>query len=152
MSKSTKTAAPETVALADGLRPVLLRLSRELRREARAAGVPAGDVGLLVAIKYSPGIGVKELAERERISSAAISKHVERLVKQGLVTREASPEDRRRVGLALTEAGRRILRNVRSRRTVWLAQRLQKLSADERAAVEAALEPLTLLLDEEERP
>jgi DNA-binding MarR family transcriptional regulator len=151
MPKISKTS-PDTVALADGLRPVLLRLSRELRREARAAGVPAGDVALLVAIKYRPGIGVKELAERERISAAAISKHADRLVRQGLVTREASASDRRRVGLQLTEEGRRVLRNVRSRRTVWLAQRLEKLSPEERKAVAAAVEPLTLLLDESERP
>lgn len=147
-----KTTSPTTVALADRLRPALLRLARELRREARAAGVPAGDVALLVAIKYHAGIGVKELAERERMSSAAISKHVERLVRQGIVTREASASDRRRVGLGLTDEGRRVLRNVRSRRTVRLAKRLQKLSPSELDALEAAIEPLTLLLDEEERP
>ncbi len=149
-----RTSAPSStsVAVADRLRPVLLRLARELRKEAREAGVSAGDVGLMAAIKYHSGIGVKELAERERMSAAAMSKHVERLVQEGLVTRDQSAQDRRRVGLGLTEEGRRALRNVRSRRTVWLAQRLQKLSAAELAAVEAAIEPLTYLLDEEERP
>jgi DNA-binding MarR family transcriptional regulator len=148
----TRPTSPEAVALADRLRPALLRLARELRREARAAGVSAGDVALMAAIKYHPGIGVKGLAERERISSAAISRRVEGLVREGLITREPSAEDRRRVGLALTDEGRRLLRNVRSRRTVWLARRLQKLSASELAALEAAVEPLALLLDEEERP
>jgi DNA-binding MarR family transcriptional regulator len=81
-----------------------------------------------------------------------MSKHLERLVREGLVTRDQSEHDRRRVGLGLTEEGRRVLRNVRSRRTVWLAQRLQKLSGAELAAVEAAVEPLAFLLDEDERP
>jgi DNA-binding MarR family transcriptional regulator len=109
-------------------------------------------VTLLAVIKYTPGIGVKELAERERVSAPAMSRHVDRLVKAGLVSRTASDDDRRRVGLTLTEAGRRVLRKVRSRRTVWLAQRLRKLSQAELAALEAAAEPLALLLDEEERP
>jgi DNA-binding MarR family transcriptional regulator len=147
-----RTDTIDSVALADGLRPVLLRLARELRREARAEGVSPSQVTLLVAIKYAPGIGVKELAERERVSAPAMSRQVDRLVKAGFVTREASEDDRRRVGLTLTEAGRRVLRKVRSRRTVWLAQRLQKLSAEELGALEAAVAPLALLLDEEERP
>lgn len=142
----------DTVALADRLRPVLLRAGRELRREARAVGVSPEQVSLLVAIKYSPGIGVNELAERERMSPAGMSGHVERLARAGYVERTANAHDRRRIGLTLTDEGRRILRNVRSRRTVWLARRLGKLSAAELLAVEAAVEPLGLLLDEAERP
>jgi DNA-binding MarR family transcriptional regulator len=142
----------DTVALADRLRPVLLRVGRELRREARAVGVSPGQVSLLVAIKYAPGIGVNELAERERMSPAGMSGHVERLVKAGYVERTPSESDRRRIGLDLTDEGRRLLRNVRSRRTVWLAQRLGRLSPAELAAIDAAIAPLGLLLDEEERP
>jgi len=144
------TRTIDTVALADRLRPVLLRIGRELRREARAAGIAPGDVSLLVTVKYTPGIGVNELAERERVSAPAVSKHVERLVRDGLLERTPSERDRRRIGLTLTEEGRRILRNVRSRRTVWLSRRLGGLSPRELAAVEAAVEPLALLLDEEE--
>jgi len=44
-----------------------------------------------------------------------------------------------------------VLRNVRSRRTVWLAQRLSALSADELAALERAVEPLASVLGEERR-
>jgi DNA-binding MarR family transcriptional regulator len=148
--KTIKTA--DTVALADRLRPVLLRIGRELRREASAVGISPGQVTLLVAIKYAPGIGVNELAERERMSPAGMSGHVERLVKAGYVTRTPNESDRRRIGLTLTEEGKRILRNVRSRRTVWLARRLGHLGPDELAAIDAAIEPLTLLLDEDERP
>jgi len=141
-----------TVAVADRLRPVLLRVGRELRREARAVGISPGQVTLLVAIKYAPGIGVNELAERERMTPAGMSRHVDKLVKAGWVTKTPNESDRRRTGLTLTEEGKRILRNVRSRRTVWLSRRLGRLSAKELAAIEAAIEPLTLLLDEDERP
>jgi DNA-binding MarR family transcriptional regulator len=142
----------DTVAVADKLRPALLRVGRELRREAREVGVSPEQVSLLVAIKYAPGIGVGELAARERVSAAAMSKHVDRLERAGLAEREPSADDRRRVGLTLTDEGQRVLRRVRSRRTAWLASRLRGLSPDELAAVEAAVEPLSRLLDEEERP
>src|SRR4051812_47514722 len=138
----------DTLAVADRLRPVLLRVGRELRREAREVGVSPEQVSLLVAIKYAPGIGVRELAARERVSPPAMSKHVDRLEREGLVARTPSDDDRRRVSLALTEEGQRVLRRVRSRRTAWLASRLGKLSPAELAAVEAAIEPLSRLIAE----
>jgi DNA-binding MarR family transcriptional regulator len=138
----------DTVAVADKLRPALLRVGRELRREAREVGVSPEQVSLLVTIKYAPGIGVGELAARERVSAPAMSNHVDRLERDGLVERTPSPDDRRRVGLTLTDEGQRVLRRVRSRRTAWLASRLGGLTRDELAAVEAAIEPLSRLVEE----
>jgi DNA-binding MarR family transcriptional regulator len=134
--------------VADGLRPVLLRVGRELRREARAVGVSPEQVALLVAIKYAPGIGIRELAARERVSPPAMTKHVDRLERDGLVDRTPSVDDRRRVGLTLTPDGHRVLRRVRSRRTAWLASRLRELDERELAAIEAAVGPLGKLAGE----
>jgi len=134
------------VEIADRLRPVLLKVGRELRREAREVGVSPEQVALLVAIKYAPGIGVRDLATGERVSAPAMSNHVDRLERDGLVTRTPSADDRRRVGLTLTEEGQRVLRKVRSRRTAWLATRLKDLSPEQLAAVDAAIGPLSELL------
>ncbi|HEX7581624.1 MAG TPA: MarR family transcriptional regulator [Gaiellaceae bacterium] len=142
--------ATDTVSVADALRPVLLRVGRELRREARAVGISPEQVSLLVAIKYAPGLGIRDLAANERISPPALTKHVDRLERDGLVVRTQHPDDGRRIGLALTEEGQRVLRRVRSRRTAWLATRLRGLDPKELAAVEAAIEPLSRLLKEEE--
>jgi DNA-binding MarR family transcriptional regulator len=142
----------DTLAVAESLRPVLLRIGRELRRETRAVGVSPEQVSLLVAIKYSPGIGVGELAAQEHVSAPAMSNHVDRLERDGLAIRTPSPSDKRRVGLTLTAEGQRMLRRVRSRRTAWLVSRLGKLDPDELATIEAAVEPLSRLLAKEERP
>ena len=141
----------DTLAVAESLRPVLLHIGRELRRETRAVGVSPEQVSLLVAIKYSPGIGVGELAAQEHVSAPAMSNHVDRLERDGLAIRTPSPNDKRRVGLTLTAEGQRMLRRVRSRRTAWLASRLGKLDPNELASVEAAVEPLSRLLAKEER-
>jgi DNA-binding MarR family transcriptional regulator len=133
------------VGLANRLRPAVLHLSRELRREIHSLGVTGGQVSLLVAIKYAPGIGVRELAAEERVSPAAVSKAVAKLEAMGLVERSDLP-DRRRVGLKVSEKGHQVLRSVRSRRTIWLAERLKELSPSELQALEAAIEPLEKLL------
>src|SRR5262252_5542793 len=148
MSQATKQQL-DAMAVADQLRPTLLRLARELRRE-KIAGVSPHQVGLLVAIKYTPGITVGQLAAEERVSTAAMSKRVSRLERDGLVARTKSEADRRCTGLTLTEDGQRALRRVRSRRTAWLASRLGALTPDELAAVGAAAEPLARLLDGKE--
>jgi DNA-binding MarR family transcriptional regulator len=140
----------DTVEVADALRPVLLRVGRELRREARAEGISPEQVSLLVAVKYTPGIGIRDLAAHERISAPALTKHADRLERDGLVARTPNPDDGRRIGLTLTYEGHRVLRRVRSRRTAWLATRLRGLDDTELAAVEAAIEPLSRLLKEEE--
>jgi DNA-binding MarR family transcriptional regulator len=137
----------DAMAVADRLRPTLLGIARELRRE-RIGGVSPHQVSLIVAIKHSPGVTVGELASEERVSTAAMSKRVSRLERNGLVARTKSEADRRCVGLTLTEEGQRVLRRVRSRRTAWLASRLGSLTPDELEAIGAAAEPLSRLLAE----
>src|SRR5207247_10814087 len=145
----TAVAADPTV-LANRLRPVLLQLNRQVRREVRSLGVPGGQVSLLVQIKYHPGIGIRELAALERISVPGMSKFISRLEEAGLVQRERVEGDQRRVGLTLTPAGQKVLRSVKSKRTAWLASRLRDLDPDELEAIDAAIEPLAHLLAEDE--
>jgi DNA-binding MarR family transcriptional regulator len=127
--------ASDPVALANRLRPALLRLNRELRRETASLGVTGGQAALLHLISRSPGVGVRSLAGLEAA---------------GLVRRVPSTDDRRRVGLELTEEGVRMLRAVRRRRTAWLAQRLGRLDPAELDALERAVGPLARLLEVDE--
>jgi DNA-binding MarR family transcriptional regulator len=75
-----------------------------------------------------------------------MSKYIARLEGAGLLRREEL-EDKRRVGIRLTEEGERVLRSVKKRRTAWLAARLRELDDDELEAVDAAIEPLSRLLE-----
>ena len=143
-----KTLVTDAVETANRLRPVLLQLARQLRREVHPLGVTGGQVSLLVAIKRSPGIGLRELAAQEGISPAGMSGHVDRLEAARLVRRSAVGDDKRRIELELTDAGTRVLRLVRSRRTAWLAARLKNLSPEQIEAIDAAIEPLAQLLDD----
>src|SRR5215475_6301973 len=150
MNPATKQRL-DAMAVADSLRPTLLRLGRELRQE-KIGGVSPHQVTLLISIKYTPGVTVGQLAAEERVSTAAMSKRVSRLERNGLVARTKSEADRRCVGLTLTEEGQRTLRRVRSRRTAWLASRLGALPPEDLAAVGAAAEPLARLLEGGELP
>jgi DNA-binding MarR family transcriptional regulator len=137
----------DALDLANDLRPVLLRLNRHLRRELAPLGITAGQAALLHAIDTGVAVGVRELAERERLSRPRVTAAIDRLEAMGLVTRTRSEVDRRRVELAVTAEGRRILRSARRRRTAWLAARLAQLDDAEQASVEDALPALERLLE-----
>ena len=147
MIKTTnESAARGSGTLANRLRPVLLRLARELRREIHTLGVTSGQVTLLVQIKRNPGITASELAERERISAPGMSGHISRLETATLIQRTRAT-DRRRIGLTLTSAGEQVLEDVRRKRTAWLSEHLKGLSPEERDTIEAALPALEKLLE-----
>jgi DNA-binding MarR family transcriptional regulator len=136
-------------SIAAELRPVLLRLARELRKETEQLGVTARQATLLWLVKRSPGLSLAELAAEEGISPPAMSGHVDRLERAGLIERVRSSEDRRRVGLRLTDDGLKLTRSVRARRTTWLANRLRALDSAELDAVAAAVPALARLVGDD---
>jgi len=138
---------PDIIALADALRPAVLRVSRRLRQEAQKAGLSAQDAMLLGHIRKNPGVGVSSLAETERTSRPTMSAHVKRLEAGGLVAKSGHAEDGRRSGLAITAAGVRKLDIIRRERNDWLAARLSRLSPQDRETLAAAAEPLLRLID-----
>ena len=138
----------DPMTIANRLRPVLLRLARELRREIHSLGVTGGQVSLLVAIKQQPGITASELAERERVSAPGMSGHLVRLEAARLIERTRAA-DRRRIGLFLTPEGEKVLKSVRKKRTAWLVERLERLEPEERERIEGAIDALEKLLGDE---
>jgi len=136
------------MTVAGRLRPVLLRLARELRREIHSLGVTGGQVSLLIAIQRNPGITAGELAERERVSAPGMSGQLVRLEAANLIERTRA-SDRRRIELALTPEGDKVLKSVRKQRTAWLVERLERLEPDELEHIEGSIDALEKLLGDE---
>jgi DNA-binding MarR family transcriptional regulator len=132
--------------IAEELRPVLLRIGHELRRETEL-GVTSHQATLLWLVKTRPGLSLRELARAQGISAPSLSAAIDRLEALGLIRRVRSTDDRRRVGLELTTEGRTTLRRVRARRTTRLGNRLARLSEEDRERIERALPALRSLLE-----
>lgn len=148
----TTVGAFDALAVANRLRPALLRIHRHLREEAHDLGVTSTQASLLGAIYRAGSIGLGELAAREHMSAPTLVGHVDKLQALGLLARSRSdPNDRRRVTLQLTPVGEDVLKTLRERRTAWLTARLEMLSPDDLAAVEAAIEPLSRLVEQVRR-
>lgn len=80
------------------------------------------------------------LAERLGIHQSTFTRTADRLVAQGWVHRETSPESRREVVVDLTEAGRALVEDVTRRRAADIERILASASPRERARIRAGFE------------
>ena len=149
MSSPAPQTPSDVAALAEMLHPILLRLSRRLRRQAQQFGMSSLDAMLLMMVRKRPGVGVSELADLEHMSRPTMSAHVKRLEAAGWIARqEPDSQDKRRVGLNITPTGVRAVDAVRRQRADWLAGQLASLSPEALEAVRAAAGPLAEIAGE----
>jgi DNA-binding MarR family transcriptional regulator len=87
------------------------------------------------------------LAECEAVSQPAMTGLVSRLHAAGLVKRRTDPSDGRAVLLEVTDMGRELIQDRRSRRAAALEELLKVLDPDERARFDAAIPALRRLVD-----
>jgi DNA-binding MarR family transcriptional regulator len=138
----------QTGELSSRLRLAVARLQRILRQQAMG-GLNLTQLACLATIQREGPIPLGELANRERLSPPQITKVVTKLEKAGLVKRRVLPEDRRVSLIATSAKGRALVEDVKTRRTMYLNQRLAALNTDELAALERALPILEWLAEEE---
>jgi DNA-binding MarR family transcriptional regulator len=139
-------ATTDSALLASELRLIVGRLVRRMRAEGR---LPLGQGAVLGRLDRGGPTTVSALATAERVRPQSMSQTVSELEADGLVSRRPDPTDRRQLLVELTEAGHATLEDERRHREGWLARAIaEDLSPAERAAVEAALEPLRRLADD----
>jgi DNA-binding MarR family transcriptional regulator len=138
------TSTPE---LAGHLRLVIVRTARRLRQEAGVELSPSLTAALATVGRHGP-LTPSELAARERIQRPTATRVLARLEELGLIVRTPDPQDRRSSLVAVTEAGSALLDELRTRKTAFLAERLDGIDADERAVLDRAADILERMLAE----
>jgi DNA-binding MarR family transcriptional regulator len=126
------------------------RLSRSLRQ----AGVPGpghGAISALATLVNSGQLRLGDLAAKEGVAAATMSRIIASLVEAGYVSRESDPIDRRAWLATATEEGERLVLGVRSTRVQELNRRLDRLSPENREALVTALPALEALIADEDR-
>lgn len=133
--------------LVDDFRLAVMHLSRRMRAERVADTVTDGQLSVLFVLwKLGPQT-LTSLSEHERITPPSMNRTVNALVSAGLVTRDSSPDDGRKVLIQSTDAGLEIARETKRRRVAWFARQVATLSPEQRAVIEAATPILRELAD-----
>src|SRR5262245_10595057 len=130
------------VQLAAQLRDSITRLNRRLRQTRPVGDITIAQISALQSLDAAGALTPRELAEVERVQPPTTTRIVARLEERGLVQRTPHPTDGRQVILAPSPAGRELVAEYRRVRDEWLAQRLARLSAEERDTLLRAAEIL----------
>jgi DNA-binding MarR family transcriptional regulator len=133
--------------LASHLRLTIARAARRLRQEAGSDLSPSMTAALATIERHGP-MTPSELASRERIRRPTATRVLARLEEMGLIQRTPDPQDRRSSLVAVTAEASEMLAELRTRKTAFLAERLDRLGPEDRAALERAADILERVLSE----
>jgi DNA-binding MarR family transcriptional regulator len=141
---------PNSGNLADAVGDAVSRLNSRFRRDVVEAGVSLARARTLATLDREGPQRLTGLASLEQVAQPTMSALIGRLEVDGLVRRSGDAMDGRTVIVSITDAGRQCLARLIERRSERLDRALAELSADDRAAVAAALPAIARLLREME--
>lgn len=127
----------------------LSRIGAHLAKRQEAVfgrfGLGRGEVGVLSALRIAAPphrLSPTHLAKGLMLSSAGMTSRIDRLERRGYVRRLADPDDRRGVQIELTDEGLEVVDGAVAALTVSDRQLLERLAAEEIAALEVILRKL----------
>jgi DNA-binding MarR family transcriptional regulator len=119
-----------------------IRLLRLARRDEQAGELSGPRLSALSFVALAGPVSLAELAAAEQVRPPTMTRLVDRMVEEGVVTRETDPHDRRMVRISVTDKGRRMIEQAGPKGGAGLAARLHRLAESERRALARAVELL----------
>lgn len=117
-------------------------LYKDFDSHVRAAGLSSIEWRVLATLHDSEPLTVSQLAHEVLSKQPTVTKLVQRMVEQGWVELLADPADQRRTLVAVTPAGKRLVRPLLEKARMHEAEMLRSLAASEQAALKKLLAKL----------
>lgn len=118
------------------------QISTEFHKVVTEAGLRVPVWRVLACLWDRDGMGVTELAARTVFEQSRLTKMLDVMEADGLVSREIEPADRRRVRVRISEKGRALVTPLIARARQHEARVLADHTPDEIAALQSALRKL----------
>jgi len=137
--------------LAAQLRPLLARLVRKLRKLSPAnEELSQSERSVLVLLDQHDYLLSAELAVMEKMTPQSMVQLLQHLFQLNLINRTASPDDKRKIHISLSAAGKARIERVRKERDEWLGKAISEVcTKEEQATLLAAIGPLSKLVEYE---
>lgn len=120
------------------------------RKITRMAGLTSSQLILLKMVRDVVGATIGELAIRISLSQATVTTILDRLEQEGLVKRERSEQDRRKVFVRLTEEGLGVLERAPEPLQETFVRQFSALKDWERSMILASLQRVAEMMDAED--
>lgn len=129
------------------IRRILRKVSQHSRQLSRQVGLTVPQLLCLRAIAETEAdceVTVAQVGQSVQLSSATVSRILDRLEQSQLIVRERKSADRRKVCLSLTEQGRQKARNLPTPLQERFVTRMESLSLEEQSQL---LDTLAKIVD-----
>lgn len=136
----------DSFEIADKLHSAAIHLLRRLRREDESTGLNAPRLSALSVIIFGGPLSLSDLAAAEQVRPPTMTRIVNALEQQGLVTKQRDANDGRSIRLSATGAGKQLLIEGRKRRVDALAGQITNLDQTEQRILREATRILSNLL------
>ena len=133
--------------VAEQLHSAAIHLLRKLRKEDETGGLNSSRLSALSVIVFGGPITLRNLAAAEQVRPPTITRIVNALEQQLLVTRTKNEQDGRSVFISATTAGKKLLLEGRNRRIHSLARQVDALTSTEKSDLQNAIRILRNVLD-----
>jgi DNA-binding MarR family transcriptional regulator len=137
------TNTSQIKTLRHDMRLLARKMELMTKNEASCCGITLTQCHLLTEIGWARAASLNTLSERLGVDKSTMSRNIEILVTDGLVSRTTAPDNRRAVTIMLTDAGRQLFDQIEASMTQFYETLFQALPADKRSQV---LESLEILL------
>lgn len=138
---------PQTALVA--LRRILRATELNSKLLASRTGLTTSQFIILQFVAQRGSVLPSTIARDVRLTHATVTSLVDKLSRAGLVTRRRDTEDRRRIWVEMTAAGRRMLADSPDLLHDRFQERFRRLEEWEQAMIVAALERVSGMLDAE---
>ncbi len=122
--------------------PTVMRFIRTEMRSRRDPGLSVPQFRTLMYVHRNQERSLTDVSEHLGLTPASTSTLVDGLSRRGLLRRDASALDRRRISLSLSATGQAAMESVRRGTRATLAAALSSLAAPELAVIARAMEAL----------
>lgn len=137
-----RTTPARDAAVAMQLHSAAIHLLRTVRKADSASGLTPQRLSAMSVVVFGGARTMRDLAAAEQVSVPTMSRLVQALEEEGLLTREVDPDDRRSEHLVATAKGKRLLKQGQERRLKLVSQILERMPAAEFHALARAVPAL----------
>jgi DNA-binding MarR family transcriptional regulator len=118
----------ELSELSSSLRTVISSLHKGLRKQMYSANTYSmTEMETIGHLSRNKSLLPSELAALTRIKTQSMSQILKRMEEDGLIKRTPSDDDKRKIFISLTAAGKKMIQHARYERDEWLKSSMEKL-------------------------
>lgn len=132
------------------LRKIIRAIDLHSKHLSKTSGLTSPQLLIMLEIDKVSGVNSSQVAKNVNLSAATVTNIIDRLENKHLVSRVRNTEDKRKVGLYLTEDGKALLLNAPQALQEHFIDKFSSLAQWEQSQLLSSMERLAVMMDANE--